>query len=156
MTAQVMLVATGAPQATGFRCGAREDGGWRFETRFEVMVQEACLVPLAYAKLLVLWRDDQARLVVVDHLCRNRAGPRGVGRVCAAMLEGAAARYPAASVILCTVKTRVPTPFTQSDADQAAAVEFYKGLGLGEMPRGGGVFRCLRPLVCAVALGAGG
>ena len=72
-----------------------------------------------------------------------------MGLVCGAFLQGLAERHPAATLILCTVKARRPSPFAQSEEDRAATAEFYRGMGFREMSRRAGVFRCLQPLVAA-------
>ena len=82
--AKIMLIQhtqQDAGEAADFCCGAQEHEGWRLEIKHEVMVLAGALVPIAYVKFLVLWREDRARLLLVDHLCRNRASPKGVGPV---------------------------------------------------------------------------
>jgi hypothetical protein len=137
---------TDAGKVTDFCWAAREHEGWRLETNHEVLVRSGDLAPLAYVKFLVLWCEGQARLVLFDYLCRNKAGPKGLGRVGSVVVEQVVARYPLSSVILCTVKVKDPAFFQQPEEERAKAVEAYQRMGFQEMPRKGGVFRCLQPL----------
>jgi hypothetical protein len=136
----------GASEPADFSGAVREHESWRVEMKHEVMVLAGDLVPLAYVKLLVLWSEGQARLVTVDHLCRNRTTPHGVGRVGSVVVEQVLARYPVSSAILCTVTAKRPAPFAQKEEDRLKALRAYRRMGFREMPRGGGVYRCLQPL----------
>ena len=51
------------------------------------------------------------------------------------------------SAILSTVTARRPALFAQKEEDRAKAVDVYRRMGFKEMPRKGGVFCCLQPLV---------
>ena len=144
--AKVGLLETDADDAADFCWAEREHEGWRLEINYEVMVLAGELVPLAYVKFLVLWREAQARLVIVDHLCRNKACSNGVGRVGSVVVEQVVKRYPLSSAMLCTVRAKRPAPFAQNEEERVKAVAVYKRMGFLEMPRKCAVARCLQPL----------